>query len=205
MPALSEDAVGRLGAKAPDRLGHCTASLIAPDLALTAAHCVTRIRLGTLTPLLGMNFFAGADEQGRPNVARVTEVIPHPRAYPGGDSLDRLHDVALLRLSQPLPVAPLALGVGVAGGPATLIGYPRDGTLDQWVQPGCPSAPGALMRIGCPVRSGQSGSPVFLDDGPARTVVAIIVATSGRDALAVPVDAWLLSRVEGLARGPTLR
>ena len=51
-PALSEDAVGRLGAKAPDRLGHCTASLIAPDLALTAAHCVTRIRLGTLTPLL---------------------------------------------------------------------------------------------------------------------------------------------------------
>lgn len=205
-PALAEDAVGRLGAKAPDRPGHCTASLIAPDLALTAAHCVTRIRLGALNPLLGMTFFAGADTKGRPYFARVTEVIPHPKAYAGGERLNTLHDVALLRLSQPLPVPPLALALGLsgAGAPATLIGYPRDGALEQTVQAGCPTAPGRLLRIGCPVRSGQSGSPVLPEAGPDRTAIAVVVATSGGAALAVPVDAWLLTQVDAHAPAPTL-
>jgi hypothetical protein len=77
------------------------------------------------------------------------------------------------------------------------------------------------------VRSGQSGSPVFLDPaaaappdasaagiappaaGPsaaeaARTVVAVVVATSGSDALAVPVDPWLLMQLGAPLRGPVL-
>jgi V8-like Glu-specific endopeptidase len=219
--------VGRLGARAPDRLGHCTASLVAPDRALTAAHCVTKIRRGQLIPLVGMRFFAGADAEGRPYFARVTDVQPHPGAYAGGEQLDTRHDVALLRLDPPLPVPPLAVAMRPAGGAARLVGFPRGGPLQATVQAPCASAPGVLWRLGCPVRSGQSGSPVFLDPaaaappdasaagiappaaGPsaaeaARTVVAVVVATSGSDALAVPVDPWLLMQLGAPLRGPVL-
>lgn len=194
-PLGAEEAIGRLGVRDPDRSGHCTASLIAPDLALTAAHCVTRLADGTLERLTGMAFAAGWDGARHSGAARIVEVRVHPMAHTGGASLHVHHDLAVIRLDRALEISPLALGRGVAGGPLTFMGYRRQEPDRLTVAAGCPSEAGRLWRLGCPARSGQSGSPVFQGEGPARRIVALIVAVSGGDSLAVPVDQWVLQQL----------
>ena len=96
----------------------CGATMIAPDWALTAAHCVemariettgraaqyTRERNGRLTRLGTMAVAAGlGDLTVIPphSVFPVAEVLIHPDYEPG--ALERGHDIALLRLAGPAP------------------------------------------------------------------------------------------------------
>lgn len=111
----------------------CGATMIAPDWALTAAHCVelarieptgraaqyTRERNGRLTRLGTMAVAAGlGDLTVIPphSVFPVAEVLIHPDYEPG--ALERGHDIALLRLAGRWtgPVMPLDGLTGSAGG-----------------------------------------------------------------------------------------
>lgn len=194
-PLRAEQAIGRLGVQDPDLSGHCTASLIAPDLALTAAHCVTKLRDGALDRLTGMSFAAGWDGARHSGAARIAEVRLHPKAHTGSRQLNVFHDVAVIRLDRALEIAPLAVGRGVAGGPLTFMGYRRQRPDQLTVEADCPSEAGPLWRLGCPARSGQSGSPVFQGEGTSRRIVALVVAVNGADSLAVPLDQWVLRQL----------
>lgn len=191
LPACAEDAVGRLNLAGYKTREMCSATLIAPDLALTAAHCVTRPEDGYLKRLGDMVFVAGWDGAGHAGAARVASVEVHPEAYAEGN-FDLRHDVALIRLTEPLDVPPLDLGSAAPPGPLEVLGYPRSTPHRLSLQTGCTGTlPRALWRIDCLVEKGQSGGPVIAGDGAARRIVAVIVGVTKTQTLAVPVDGWL--------------
>lgn len=192
-PVHAEDAVGRLNLAGYRHREMCTASLVAPDLALTAAHCVTTAEDGYLKRLEDMVFVAGWNGGEHAGSARVAEVMVHPGAFDAG-RFDLAHDVALVRLDRPLDLAPLPLAAGEAGGPLVLMGYRRSRPHRLTVTPGCRGAGGTIWTIHCGVEQGQSGGPVMAGTGTDRRIVAVIAAVRETETLAVPVDPWLLQQ-----------
>lgn len=154
-------AVGRL----TSALGECTATLVTPDVAITAAHCVA---------------FKTCDEpacrlEARLEVDGRVETIVAAESFLGrlvrGAAVDTYRaDVALVRLAGALdaPTLPLARSWPAAGERLELFGY---GCLSRCE----PSAPPTLQRVsavyGEPtsvVCAGDSGGPVI--DARGRVV-----------------------------------
>ncbi|MBY6119955.1 trypsin-like serine peptidase [Mameliella alba] len=191
LPA-GEPSIGRLNTAGYRMTEMCTATLIAPDLALTAAHCVTRPEDGYLKRITDMVFVAGWDGEEHTGAARIREVRVHPEAFAEG-RFDLRHDIAVVELEDSLTPPPLALGNVALPGPLTLMGYRRSRPHRLTVTPLCyGDAYRGIWRIGCRVEPGQSGGPVMAGEGAARRIVAVIVAvTRDEEALAVPVDGWL--------------
>ncbi|MCB9553081.1 MAG: trypsin-like serine protease [Myxococcales bacterium] len=136
----------------------CTATLVAPEVGLTAAHCVdfgTRDqpgRYGTFT----LEPAAGGQRQF---------VIERYRSYSSGDLGPA--DLALFRLATPVPAdvarpAPLAATLPGNGAPLTVFGYGctqrNDGT--DWRKRKASFPMGTATNHLCP---GDSGGPVFDD------------------------------------------
>ncbi|NJS37739.1 MAG: trypsin-like serine protease [Rhodobacteraceae bacterium] len=167
----------------------CTGVLVAPDLVLTAGHCVR----GAAADPQSVQFFAGwsaIDAGGGPaGWGKAAEVILLPSSdSPGLEHL--LQDVALVVLEAPFPVdafPPLPIA-GLEDGPLTLIGFARSAP-DVLPQPAlCRPVltPPGLLALDCPVVSGNSGAPLLQWDGSGWRVVAVMVASAnGR-----PVRSW---------------
>lgn len=198
LPLLAEPSIGRLNTAGYRTSEMCTAALVAPDLALTAAHCVTRPEDGYLKRITDMIFVAGWDGGGHSGAAHVKAVRLHPQAYAEG-GFDLRHDIALVELEGPIDAPPLRVGAVALPGPLTLMGYRHSRPHRLTVTEDCfGTAIHGLWRIGCPVEQGQSGGPVLAGEGAARRIVAVIVAITHEDqALAVPVDPWLRQQLAG--------
>lgn len=202
LPRLADEvaaqfsAIGRFGSAGFREQQGCTATLIAPDLVVTAAHCVP--------PGAGpTRVFVAGWMRGDYIASRgaVTETR-HPAYAPDGVHNPR-NDVALVVLDQPIDdVAPIPLGSvpegALDGTEAALIGY-------HYVTPHLLSGDFAcpvtylrvgLLSVGCPVVNGNSGSPLLAQtpDG-AWNVVGVISSRSGAGAIAVEVPAWLRREV----------
>ena len=198
VPAPAEDAVGRLNLAGYRHREMCTATLVAPDIALTAAHCVTTPADGYLKRIGDMTFVAGWDGEHHAGAARIKAVTVHPKAYDNG-RFDIAHDIALVTLDQLLEVAPLPVGIGVPPGPMTLMGYRRSVPHRLTITPLCyGDETGPLWRLRCRVEPGQSGGPVFQGEDRARRIVAVIAAVVEEEAIVVPVDSWLLAQLANL-------
>ncbi|MHA6344134.1 trypsin-like serine peptidase [Roseivivax sp. CAU 1761] len=203
-PAVSEEvgtaallpAVGRLNIAGYRSRGMCTATLVAPALVLTAAHCVLD-RDGTPKPRADMVFVAGWTGRGHAGASRIRALRPHPRAI-GADGIDVAHDLALLDLAVPLAVTPLDLGAASPAGPFALAGYARARPHRLALTEECGGTAGRrgsgrVWRLDCPVDYGQSGGPALF--GATRKVAAVISAREGAASLAVPVDAWVRAEI----------
>ncbi len=191
----AEEAVGRLNLAGFNHREMCTASLVAPGLALTAAHCVTWPQDGYLKRITDMVFVAGWDGERHSGATRITSVSVHPEAYSNG-AFDLRHDLAVIELSEKIAPKPLRIGSGGLPGPLELAGYQRSRPHRLTVTPFCYGEErGPLWQIQCRVEPGQSGGPVFAGEGAQRRIVAVLVAVSEENALAVPVDGWLRRQV----------
>lgn len=183
-------AVGRLDvAGRPD---FCSAVLIAPDLVLTAAHCLHRHAGGPVVPA-DLTFRAGGE--GLPAAGHGRALMMHPAYAAQPPGLARYAvDLALVRLEAPLEIAPLPLGRAEVGDRAALVSY-RNGRGEEAVhQPDCPvlQATEGLLALGCAVSGGASGGAVLAGGSLAGLLVArSSSATQGAFALAVRVEEGL--------------
>jgi protease YdgD len=181
-------AVGRVNVAARSERGMCTGTLIAPDLVITAAHCLFSDRTGAVQAPGNIHFVAGWRRGNKVAHRKAKSVAIHPDYRHGADlTIDLVAaDLALIRLDEPIPgetVEPFRLAAVTARSPAlTLVSYRRDRAHALTRQEGCDvdGVDRAVVVLACDVTFGASGSPVFVDDAGEPRVVAIVSA-KGRD------------------------
>ncbi|MEE4187408.1 MAG: trypsin-like peptidase domain-containing protein [Roseobacter sp.] len=192
-------AVGRVNGQGYKRLRGCSGTLIAPDLVVTAAHCV-----GRADGLSRERHFIAGWYRGRFTAHRVSEdIVVHPLYALTEGTARFAYDLALIRLADPIPtrlVAPVPLIAKDAenDGEALLLGYQNSVPHALAGQSDCPligtgSPPLNLHLYDCEVVGGTSGGAVILETEQGPVLAAVIVGRAGPEgrALTAPVSEWL--------------
>jgi secreted trypsin-like serine protease len=111
--------------------GECTGEIVAANFVLTAAHCVSASALGftpTNAKILTSSKISTATQN---DTLAVADLIPHP-SY---DPTTGANDIALIKLSQPTSIKPLAYNHGgmdgMDGAAVRAVGYGRTVDTDS--------------------------------------------------------------------------
>lgn len=192
------EAVGRidLGGTA-----FCTGALIAPDLVLTAAHCLIEKDSGKPYDAGAIRFLAGW-RNGRAVAYRgVRRAIAHPLYdYNASDKMVRVaYDLALLQLDQPIRL-PSVRPFQTTADPGTgdrleVVSYALDRSEAPSLQDSCEvlgREPGVLI-LSCQVDFGSSGAPIFMVADGKPEIVSVVSAKAEMESRVVA----LASAAEG--------
>jgi hypothetical protein len=111
-----------LALHSPTRAGLCTATLVSPRVFLTAAHCVAE----NASALFGVFYGASNETLNAQTFVPALAAVAHPAYKLSNPALE--HDVAVVVLAAPAPMAPLpmnrqALGAESLGRLARYVGY----------------------------------------------------------------------------------
>ena len=175
-------AVGRL--TLDDEQGFCTAALIAPDVILTAAHCLYDNETGKKYPLDIFEFQAGWRHGRAEAYRRIKSALTHPK-YKFNSTKDVKkvsQDIAIVVLDRPIQnggidpfvVAPLP----TQGEDVAVVSYARGRKNAPSIQSTCKvvARQEGILVMTCDVDYGASGSPVFKITPQGVAIVSVISA-----------------------------
>ncbi len=161
----------------------CTATLISPDEALTAAHCLFNPRTGRRVPVSKMRFVAGLD-RGEYAALRGVESVAIPPDFAFESDNPRkslLWDFALIRLDAdigPSEAAPLPIAEVEPSGGLAILSYSRERPQALSIARPCHriATEGDLIALSCRITFGASGAPVVETDKGRAGIYAITSA-----------------------------
>jgi V8-like Glu-specific endopeptidase len=175
-------AVGRLSYQ--NGQGFCTATLVAPDLILTASHCVYDLNTGELLDLGHLEFQAGWRNGRAEAYSAIAKSVTFPDyLVPNTPKMENVrNDVALLKLLHPIrkhSVQPFAIAAlpnnqrSVA-----VVSYALGRINAPSIQSSCDISDQTedILSLNCDVDFGASGAPVFYFSEQGAIIVAIVSA-----------------------------
>ncbi|WP_170334610.1 trypsin-like serine peptidase [Ruegeria arenilitoris] len=181
------EAIGRLDT---GKQGFCTATLIAQDLVLTAAHCAIENKTGRPYEPEDVTFRAGLSNGKSLADRKVAQIAIHPEylKHPELSAAGVRADVALMRLEQPIPYSvanPFALHSGrVAGNEVSIASYGRGRSEAITRERSCRilDRRQGLITFNCDITFGSSGSALLARNGPRWQILSVVsaVGTNGR-------------------------
>lgn len=184
--------------------GFCTGALIAPDLVLTAGHCVLK-RDGNPVDAGDITFRAGLSYGSALVEAKVARTIVDPgyrRLEPAPPEVIQ-RDVALLQLAEPIPtsvIAPFVVARPSDGDEVSVVSYAagREEALSWQRLCHVIGRRERLIAFDCDVTFGSSGAPVLDRSGYRPRIVSIISAGATDNGMPVAVGMELPELVDRL-------
>lgn len=175
------EAVGRLNI---GWSGMCTGALIAPNLVLTAGHCLHSTRGGEQVDPTTIEFLAGWRNGQASAKRRVRRAVIHPEyVYSGPDGNNTVQfDLALLELEADirLPhIQPFPTGKRPRKGASVgVVSYARNRSDAPSIQKVCHvlARRSGTLILSCDVDFGASGAPIFAEVDGKPQIVSVVSA-----------------------------